>query len=114
MKKYNYYKNVKKDINKNLSKMLNNQVTNSFDLYDEITGSHRGVYTSCPKTASCYIRQNMDLLNKACHEYGCDFSEYINYPCRCDTIIRCYVFKDIFEDVVKDYFKKHPINQEGE
>ena len=113
MKKYDYYKAVKKDINKNLSKMFNNQATKSFDLYDEVTGDNSGAYT-CDKKASRYVRQNMDLLKKACSDCGCDVSEYIAYPFRCDTIIRSYVFKQTFEDVVKDYFKKHPINQEGE
>ena len=106
MKKYDYYKAVKKDIKKNLEKIFNNQVTESFDLYDEVTGDKRGAYT-CDKKASRYVRQNMDLLKKACSDCGCDVSEYIAYPFRCDTIIRSYVFKETFEKIIQESVREH-------
>lgn len=98
MKKYDYYKAVKKDIKKNLAKIFNNQVTESFDLYDEVTGD---------KKAKSYVRQNMDLLKKACSEFGIDLSEYIAYPFRCDTIIRSYVFKETFEKNIQEFVWEH-------
>lgn len=106
MKKYDYYKAVKKDIKKNLAKIFNNQVTESFDLYDEVTGDKSGAYT-CDKKAKSYVRQNMDLLKKACSEFGIDLSEYIAYPFRCDTIIRSYVFKETFEKIIQESVWEH-------
>lgn len=56
MKKYDYYKNVKKDIKKNLAKMFNNQATENFDVHDAVTGYKSGGLISCPKKASGYVR----------------------------------------------------------
>ena len=99
MKKYDYYKAVKKDIKKNLAKIFNNQVTESFDLYDEVTGDKSGAYT-CDKKAKSYVRQNMDLLKKACSEFGIDLSEYIAYPFS-------YVFKETFEKIIQEFIWEH-------
>lgn len=113
MKKYDYYKNVKKDIKKNLATMFNSQATENFDVHDAVTGYKSGGLISCPKKASGYVRQNMDLLKKACYECGYDLSEHIGDPCKCDVIIRCYVFQQMFDSIVQEYDEKPFSNNEG-
>lgn len=96
MKKYDYYKNVKKDIKKSLATMFNSQATENFDIHNAVTGYKSGGLISCPKKASGY-----------------DLSKYLGDPCKCDAVIRCYVFQQMFDSIVQEYDEKPFSNKEG-
>lgn len=111
MKKYNYLENIKEDIREYLKE--ENMETCDFDeLYeklfieDSVTGNASGSYTFNTNKAKEYVMDNLDLLKKACEEFGCSdilgdkiCNEDFEW---CDVTIRCYLLGEVLNNVLDE------------
>jgi hypothetical protein len=111
MEKYNYHEAVKEDIlaylNENDIVIKESNKDDAYDtLYDElfvhdcVTGNASGSYTFNAWRAEEHLCHNLDLLQDACNEFGCepklDSAEW------CDVTIRCYILGECLRDVLDE------------
>lgn len=84
--------------------------TEAFDsLYDEmfiddsITGNASGSYTFSTYKAEENIAHNLDLLEEALTEFGCDGSYILEHGAEaCDVTIRCYLLGECLSEVLEE------------
>lgn len=72
---------------------------------DSVTGNASGSYTFSSWEAQENICHNLDLLDKAVHEYGnaADLGEAIIQGAEtCDVIIRCYLLSGAISEALED------------
>lgn len=75
------------------------------DLYynDNITGVASGSYFCNTYTAEEAICHNLDILEEAIEEFGCDWNDTFKYGAEsADVTIRCYLLGEIIAAVLED------------
>jgi len=117
MNEYNYREHVKDDIKQCIEDNAdyfgwNPDDMTKEDLYesvydfawidDLVTGNASGSYTFSRYDAETYLNHNMDLLSKACQEFGCE--PKLDDPEWCDVTIRCYVLPQCLSEVLDEVF----------
>lgn len=117
--KYNYLENIKEDVKEYIEENKENE-SYDFDnieelkelLYedlwidDNVTGNGSGSYTFSTYQAEENISHNMDLLKKACEEFGADAFEMLENPEKADIAIRCYLLRQAIDEVVEEMTKE--------
>lgn len=123
MEKYNYRESVREDV-MNYIKEHEVRVTGENrdeiqgELYDDmfisdsVTGNASGSYTFNAWKAEENICHNMDLLQDACDEFGCepklDSAEW------CDVTIRCYLLSEVLSEVLDEIEEEVEEEEEDE
>ena len=67
---------------------------------DSVTGNASGSYTFNAWQAEENLCHNLDLLNDACVEFGCE--PMIDSPEGCDVAIRCYLLGECLSSVLDE------------
>ncbi len=69
---------------------------------DSVTGNASGSYTFNTYKAEEYICHNLDLLEQAMNEFGCEDVNAIEKGAEwCDVTIRCYLLSEILSEVLE-------------
>lgn len=117
MKTYNYFEAVKEDvknyiendidIKKALSEAgdVDNLKDNLYDdlfCNDSVTGNASGSYTFNTWQAEENLCHNMDLLEEALEEFGCDINYLEKGAEACDVTIRCYLLSSALSEVIDE------------
>lgn len=113
MEKYNYLAVVKEDvknyiIDKNITINEDNREEVEQELNDElfcedsVTGNASGSCTFNSWEAEEYLCHNMDLLNEALCEFGCDITYLKKGAEACDVAIRCYLLPQAIAEVIDE------------
>lgn len=77
---------------------------------DSVTGNASGSYTFNTYKAEEYICHNLDLLEEAMSEFGCEDVNALEKGAEwCDVTIRCYLLSDILMEVLENIFEKEQI-----
>ena len=116
--KYNYYEAIKEDIktyiNDNFSpeeiteKMLDKEewheaLNDELWIDDSVTGNASGSYTFNTWQAEENLCHNLDLLQEAIHEFGCNYGEAFEKGAEyCDVTIRCYILSGCLWEVLDE------------
>jgi hypothetical protein len=115
--KYNYYESVKEDIRQYISdNYTNEEITEQLtdkdrwaeqlndDLWvdDSVTGNASGSYTFSTYQAEENLCHNMELLQEALQEFGCDISYLKKGAEACDVTIRCYLLYGCISEVLEE------------
>lgn len=115
---YNYYEEVKEDVKEYLR---NTDERDEQTLYDEmfiddsVTGNGSGSYTFSTWEAEENLCHNMDLLEEAANEFGCDIGSLIKEGAEsCDVTIRCYLLGQILQEVLEEMEEEEEEEEEGE
>ena len=69
---------------------------------DSVTGNASGSYTFSRWTAEEYLCHNLDLLEEAANEFGCDIDILKNGAEYCDVTIRCYLLSQAISAVLEE------------
>ena len=70
---------------------------------DSVTGNASGSYTFNTYKAEEYICHNLDLLEYAMNEFGCEDVNAIEKGAEwCDVTIRCYLLGEILREVLEE------------
>ena len=114
MEKYNYQECVCEDIREYLKnhgiivttanrEELEDNLRDDLMQEDSVTGNASGSYTCNYWRAEENICHNLDLLQDAADEYGCDLGEWIKGGAEtCDVVIRCYLVPSCLSDVLDE------------
>lgn len=114
MEKYDYSKAVSEDIREYLKNHdiivttanrseLEDILRNDLMQEDSVTGNASGSYTFNYWRAEENICHNLDLLQDAADEYGCDLGEWIKGGAEtCDVVIRCYLVPSCLSEVLDE------------
>lgn len=123
MEKYDYYKEMKKDVkewiinNVNLqeyetfNEFANEIRTNKYDdmfCSDDVTGNASGSYTCNAWKAEEMICHNWDLIEESYTEF--DFQKMEFSPEKIDVTIRCYILGAVIESVLREIEKEYNEN----
>ena len=72
---------------------------------DSVTGNGSGSYTFSTWQAEENLAHNLDLLEEACDEFGCDVGEAIKKGAEhCDVTIRCYLLRQAISEVLDELY----------
>ena len=79
---------------------------------DGVTGNASGSYTFSTWQAEENLCHNLDLLEEACDEFGCDMDESVKKGAEyCDVTIRCYLLgeaiSEALEELEDEFYKVH-------
>jgi hypothetical protein len=113
MERYDYFAAVKGDV---LNYINENNIVVTFENRDEVeqdlndtlftcdsvTGNASGSYTFNAWTAEEYLCHNLDLLEDALTEFGCDMSYLERSAESCDVTIRCYLLGQAISEVLDE------------
>lgn len=117
---YDYREAMRNDINNAIDEKENwigktineayEDVDEAFDqLYDDmwvddsVTGNASGSYTFNTYKAEEYICHNLDLLEQAMNEFGCEDVNAIEKGAEwCDVTIRCYLLGEVLTEVLEE------------
>ena len=111
MERYDYYEMVREDIRNYIKENYEIEEIKDLefdDLYDDlfiedsVTGNASGSYYCNTWKAEEALCHNMELLEEALNEFGCDISYLEKGVEACDVTIRCYVLGQVLEDVIYD------------
>lgn len=114
MEKYDYREVVSEDIREYLkdhnivvtpiNRMeIENKLNEDLMMSDSVTGNASGSYTVNYWRAEENICHNLDLLQDAADEYGCDLGEWIKRGAEtCDVAIRCYLVPSCLSEVLDE------------
>ena len=114
MEKYDYQAAVSEDIREYLKnhdiivttanrEELEDNLRDDLMNEDSVTGNASGSYTCNYWRAEENICHNLDLLQDAADEYGCDLGEWIKRGAEtCDVAIRCYLVPSCLYDVLDE------------
>lgn len=114
MEKYDYQAAVSEDIREYLKEQgivvttanrekLEDSLRDDLMQNDSVTGNASGSYTFNYWRAEENICHNLDLLQDAANEYGCDLGEWIKSGAEtCDVVIRCYLVPSCLSDVLDE------------
>lgn len=69
---------------------------------DSVTGNASGSYTFSRWRAEEYLCHNLDLLEEAASEFGCDIDILKNGAEYCDVTIRCYLLSQAIAAVLEE------------
>lgn len=107
MKRYDYRECIADDVR---SYIEENGVKDYDELYDDmfisdsVTGNGSGSYTFNTWQAEENVCHNLDLLEEACREFGCDASDYVTKGAEwADVTIRCYLLGEVLSEVLRDF-----------
>lgn len=111
MEKYNYRESICEDIREYIKENdivvttgnkdeLYEELNDKLWVEDSVTGNASGSYTFNTWRAEEYLCHNLDLLQDACDEFGCepkfDSAEW------CDVTIRCYLLGECLSEVLDE------------
>lgn len=117
---YNYREAIRIDINnaihekeewigKTLKEMYEDvdeaydQLFDDMWVNDSVTGNASGSYTFNTYKAEEYICHNLDLLEQAMNEFGCEDVNAIEKGAEwCDVTIRCYLLGEVLREVLEE------------
>lgn len=117
---YNYREAMRNDINNAINekeqwfgktiKETYDSKEEAFDqLYDDmwvddsVTGNASGSYTFNSYKAEEYICHNLDLLEEAMSEFGCEDANALEKGAEwCDVTIRCYLLGEVLREVLEE------------
>ena len=115
---YNYLEAMKKDITEYINNEINladftdrDELENSLndDLFtvDSVTGNASGSYTFSRAQAQEYVKDNIDLLEDACEEFGTDAATVGEWFLsedweKMDVTIRCYLLGQAIGEALDD------------
>ena len=114
MEKYDYKEAVSEDIREYLKNQgivvttanrekLEDSLSDDLMHEDSVTGDASGSYTCNYWQAEENICHNLDLLQDAADEYGCDLGEWIKGGAEtCDVVIRCYLVPSCLSEVLDE------------
>ena len=113
MKKYNYLSAVKEDvkdyinynhitINEDNREEIEQDLNDKLFCEDSVTGNASGSYTFNTWQAEENLCHNMDLLNEALSEFGCDVTYLERGAEACDVTIRCYLLPQAISKVIDE------------
>ncbi len=119
MEKYNYLQNVINDVRtwcEENPETLNSLKAGEIDadeaaeqindlcwISDSVTGNASGSYTFNTWEAEENLCHNLDLLEEACTEFGCNMGEAIERGAEyCDVTIRCYLLNQAVAEVLEE------------
>ena len=116
MERYDYHEAVYNDVVQYIRENVNFADYDTLDDLDQalndclwacdsVTGNESGSYTFSAWEAQENICHNLDLLEKAVHEYGgaADLGEAIIQGAEtCDVIIRCYLLPGAIAEALED------------
>lgn len=118
---YNYKEEMKKDVVQyindndswhNWSSMSREEAED--DMYevmftaDEVTGNGSGSYTFDEHEAFMNLENNLDLLSDANREFKNVENVLKEGAESCDVTIRCYLLREVIEEVLDEYWKNLP------
>lgn len=70
---------------------------------DSVTGNASGSYTFNTYKAEEYICHNLELLEQAMNEFGCEDVNAIEEGAEwCDVTIRCYLLAEVLTEVIDE------------
>ena len=73
-------------------------------MYDGVTGNASGSYWFNAWKAEEALCHNLDELEEACNEFGCDMGEIIKQGAEtADVTIRCYLLGRVISEVLEEY-----------
>ena len=114
---YDYLESIKDDVRQYISdedinvKAYDDRYDLETELHDElwdndnVTGNASGSYTFNTWQAEEYLAHNLDLLEEACDEFGCDVGEAIKKGAEyCDVTIRCYLLDQAISEVLDELY----------
>ena len=82
---------------------IENKLNEDLIMSDSVTGNASGSYTFNYWRAEENICHNLDLLQDADDEYGCDLGEWIKGGAEtCDVVIRCYLVPSCLSEVLDE------------
>ena len=119
MERYDYYREVAKDVKEWIEDHYTPQeiaaridddrddfaqeLNEAMWVADSVTGNASGSYTFNTWKAEEYICHNLDLLGEAIEEFGGDMDVLKNGAEACDVTIRCYLLGQAIEEVLDQY-----------
>lgn len=115
MEKYNYFEAVKEDVKNVVMNEYNYSEELKYDrqafedklndelwVNDSVTGNASGSYTFNAWQAEENLCHNLDLLQEALNEFGCDITNIANGAEYCDVTIRCYLLGSAISEVLDE------------
>ena len=114
---YNYHEQVKADVmeyitdnytTEEIRERLENrneweqELNDTLWTEDSVTGNGSGSYTFNTYKAEENLCHNMELLEEALSEFGCDISYLQNGAEACDVTIRCYLLSVSIYEVLNE------------
>ena len=109
MEKYDYraalYNDIKEYIEENEIDItlwnIEEKLQDDLWIEDSVTGNGSGSYTFNAWKAEENLCHNLDLLEEACKELGCDISRFGGAEAM-DVCIRCYLLYEMISKVISD------------
>lgn len=103
---YNYYEEVKEDVKEYLQETSEREYQTLYDelwTADSVTGNASGSYTFSTWEAEENLCHNMDTLEEAAEQFGCDIGSLIKEGAEaCDVTIRCYLLGQVLQEVLEE------------
>lgn len=124
MERYNYLKAMKEDIRvyigenyteEELADQLldidefQEKLNDDLWIEDSVTGNGSGSYTFNTWKAEEYICHNLDLLEEAATEFGCDVDILKKGAEYCDVTIRCYLLYQAIAETLEELQTTHGV-----
>lgn len=124
MERYNYLKAMKEDIRvyigenyteEELADQLldidefQGKLNDELWIDDGVTGNASGSYTFNAWKAEEYICHNLDLLEEAATEFGCDVDILKKGAEYCDVTIRCYLLYQAIAETLEELQATHGV-----
>lgn len=113
MTTYNYLESVKEDVRNyikekaivvtsNNHEELEQELNDTLFTEDSVTGNASGSYTFSTWQAEENLCHNIELLQEALTEFGCDISYIGKGAEACDVTIRCYLLPQAISEVLDE------------
>lgn len=113
MTTYNYLESVKEDVRNyieenaivvtsNNREELEQELNDTLFTEDSVTGNASGSYTFSTWQAEENLCHNIELLQEALTEFGCDISYLKKGAEACDVTIRCYLLSQAISEVLDE------------
>lgn len=113
MATYNYLESVKEDVRNyieenaivvtsNNREELEQELNDTLFTEDSVTGNASGSYTFSTWQAEENLCHNIELLQEALTEFGCDISYLGKGAEACDVTIRCYLLSQAISEVLDE------------
>lgn len=114
---YDYLESIKDDVRQYISDEginvedyedqceLEEKLNDKLWFDDSVTGNGSGSYTFNTWQAEENLAHNLDLLEEACDEFGCDVGEAIKKGAEyCDVTIRCHLLRQAIHEVLNELY----------
>ena len=118
---YDYYEAVERDIREYLDTEFiadELETIDADDVYemlwvsDCVTGNGDCGYFSDTLDAMHAVGENLELLSSTIYDFGNSVTDISKGAVFCDTVIRCFVFDQIFYDVFANFIKEKQVERE--